>query len=98
MVPTETHRKVSVFRKYIQIGGLVVRRVCERYFTEPTYITRMRETRGKPTLVEIDETLLAAVKEEARRRGITYRAFFHSALARELDAAGTGSELFKLAG
>lgn len=87
-----------MIQNYIQIGGLLARRVCERYFTRPTYITRMRETRGKPTLVEIDETLLAAVKEEARRRGITYRAFFHAALARELDAAGIDSGQFKLAG
>ncbi|MGV9823379.1 hypothetical protein [Nocardia xishanensis] len=60
----------------------------------------MSTTRGKPTLVEIEETLLAAVKEEARRRGITYRAFFHAALARELEASADlkTPEQLKLAG
>ncbi|MEU2258555.1 hypothetical protein ABZ540_35925 [Nocardia xishanensis] len=57
-------------------------------------------TRGKPTLVEIEETLLAAVKAEAQKRGITYRAFFHAALARELAASMNleTPEQLKLAG
>ncbi|MFI7531650.1 hypothetical protein [Nocardia salmonicida] len=47
----------------------------------------MSAVRGKPTLVEIDEALLAAVKAEAKRLGMTYRAFFESALTRELKAS-----------
>lgn len=51
----------------------------------------MRATRGKPTLIEIDETLLAEVKAEAAACGMTYRAFFHAALARELEARRSAS-------
>ncbi|WP_181724224.1 hypothetical protein [Nocardia gipuzkoensis] len=47
----------------------------------------MTAVRGKPQLVEIDEALLKAVKAEANRRGMTYRAFFESALARELKVS-----------
>ena len=51
------------------------------------YIAEMSAVRGKPQLVEIDEDLLKAVKAEANRRGMTYRAFFEAALARELKAS-----------
>ncbi|AXK90050.1 hypothetical protein SAMN05421776_13013 [Nocardia farcinica] len=47
----------------------------------------MTARRGKPQLVEIDEDLLAAVKAEAKRRQMTYRAFFESALTRELEVS-----------
>jgi len=47
----------------------------------------MSAVRGKPQLVEIDETLLVAVKAEAKRLGMTYRAFFESALSRELQVS-----------
>ncbi|MBF6072701.1 hypothetical protein [Nocardia farcinica] len=47
----------------------------------------MTARRGKPQLVEIDEDLLAAVKAEAKRRGLTYRAFFESALSHELEVS-----------
>ncbi|MFB7837790.1 hypothetical protein [Streptomyces sp. NPDC056056] len=47
----------------------------------------MGAVRGKPQLVEIDETLLSAVKAEANRRGMTYRAFFEAALTRQLKAS-----------
>lgn len=60
----------------------------------------MSAVRGKPQLVEIDEPLLHAVKAEANRRGMTYRAFFESALARELKASKKieQSEQLKIAG
>lgn len=51
------------------------------------YITGMTAVRGKPQLVEIDEDLITAVKAEAKRRGLTYRAFFEAALARELKVS-----------
>lgn len=38
-------------------------------------------------MVEIDEALLAAVKAEAKRLGMTYRSYFESALTRELKAS-----------
>ncbi|MGW5518693.1 hypothetical protein [Nocardia africana] len=47
----------------------------------------MSAVRGKPQLVEIDEDLLKSVKAEAKRRGLTYRAFFEAALARELKVS-----------
>lgn len=47
----------------------------------------MSAVRGKPQLVEIDENLLTAVKAEANRRGLTYRAFFEAALTRELKVS-----------
>ncbi|GAB2683422.1 hypothetical protein [Nocardia goodfellowii] len=47
----------------------------------------MSARRGKPTLVEIDDDLLSSVKAEAQRRGMTYRAFFEAALARELKVS-----------
>lgn len=49
----------------------------------------MSAVRGKPQLVEIDEILLAEVKAEARRLGLTYRAYFENALARELSVSKT---------
>lgn len=60
----------------------------------------MTAVRGKPQLVEIDEDLLLAVKAEARRRGLTYRAFFESALTRELEVSKAipTPEQMKLAG
>lgn len=47
----------------------------------------MSAVRGKPQLVEIDEDLLTAVKAEAKRLGITYRAFFEAGLERQLKAS-----------
>ncbi|WP_331764070.1 hypothetical protein OG225_43540 (plasmid) [Nocardia sp. NBC_01377] len=47
----------------------------------------MSAVRGKPQLVEIDETLLAEVKAEAQRLGMTYRAYFESALTREVQVS-----------
>ncbi|MFJ2839991.1 hypothetical protein ACIO52_31915 [Nocardia sp. NPDC087230] len=47
----------------------------------------MSAVRGKPQLVEIDEALLSAVKAEAKRLGMTYRAYFESALTRELKVS-----------
>lgn len=60
----------------------------------------MSAVRGKPQLVEIDETLLSAVKAEANRRGMTYRAFFEAALSRELKVSRKvkAPEQLKLAG
>lgn len=64
-----------------------VRRVAGHRRVRPGYITGMSAVRGKPTLVEIDEAILAAVKAEAKRLGMTYRSYFESALARELKAS-----------
>ncbi|WP_306358975.1 MULTISPECIES: hypothetical protein [unclassified Nocardia] len=57
-------------------------------------------TRGKPQLVEIEEQLLKAVKEEAKRRGITYRAFFEAGLRAELarpSVSGSAHEELRIA-
>lgn len=77
-----------------------MRRVCGAFAATARYITTMSALRGKPQLVEIDETLIKAVKAEASRRGMTYRAFFESALARELKASRKVKEpeQLKLAG
>ena len=64
-----------------------IRRVATLSTELERYIAGMSAVRGKPQLVEIDEDLLKAVKAEANRRGMTYRAFFEAALARELKAS-----------
>ncbi|HVW02571.1 MAG TPA: hypothetical protein VHB77_19600, partial [Planctomycetaceae bacterium] len=75
----------SLWAYQIQQGA--VRRVASRSAELERYIAGMSAVRGKPQLVEIDEDLLKAVKAEANRRGMTYRAFFEAALARELKAS-----------
>lgn len=66
---------------------LPARRVALHSPQRSGYITGMSAVRGKPTLVEIDEAILVAVKAEAKRLGMTYRRFFELALEHELKVS-----------